>query len=138
MNPKARIFTVVPPIAIAYLLWIFRPAQWDALHIVWMVLTIFGIGLLTLARYQLGNAFSLTPQATTLVTTGLYSKIRNPVYFFGAIGIAGFILYIGQPRWLLLFLILIPMQIFRARQEALVLEAKFGDQYRAWRRQTWF
>lgn len=138
MNRKARLFTIVPPFAIAYVLWVFRPPQWDATHVAGMALTVFGIGLLTLARYQLGNAFSITPQATTLVTTGLYSRIRNPVYFFGAIGIAGFILYLGRPRVLLIFLILIPMQIFRAHQEALVLEAKFGDQYRSWRKQTWF
>ncbi|HEU5450996.1 MAG TPA: isoprenylcysteine carboxylmethyltransferase family protein [Terriglobales bacterium] len=138
MNRQARFFTVVPPVAIAYLLWVFRPAAWDVMHIAGLVFTIFGIGLLTLARYQLGNSFSVTPQARVLVTTGLYSRIRNPVYVFGAIGIAGFILYLGRPRVLLIFLILIPMQIYRAHQEALVLEAKFGDHYRAWRRQTWF
>lgn len=138
MNPKARSFLIIPPIALAFLAWTFRPATWDAMRIAGLVLAIFGIGLLSLARYQLGNSFSVTPQATALVTTGLYSRIRNPVYVFSAIGIAGIVLYLGRPMLLLLFLLLIPMQIVRARAEARVLEAKFGDQYRAWRRQTWF
>jgi protein-S-isoprenylcysteine O-methyltransferase Ste14 len=30
------------------------------------------------------------------------------------------------------------MQIMRARKESQVLEAKFGDEYRAYRAQTWF
>ena len=33
---------------------------------------------------------------------------------------------------------LIVAQIFRARQESHVLEAKFGDEYREYRKQTWF
>jgi protein-S-isoprenylcysteine O-methyltransferase Ste14 len=34
--------------------------------------------------------------------------------------------------------IIIPLQIFRARREAAVLEAKFGDEYREYRKRTWF
>jgi protein-S-isoprenylcysteine O-methyltransferase Ste14 len=30
------------------------------------------------------------------------------------------------------------MQIVRARREAAVLEAAFGEEYRRYRRQTWF
>jgi protein-S-isoprenylcysteine O-methyltransferase Ste14 len=73
-----------------------------------------------------------------LVTHGLYSKIRNPVYVFGAVGLAGVALYIQRPRLLLWFLVLIPIQIARARAEARVLETRFGDDYRRWRQQTWF
>src|SRR5262245_19623777 len=36
-----------------------------------------------LARVQLGSAFSLRAEARRLVTTGLYSRIRHPVYVFG-------------------------------------------------------
>jgi protein-S-isoprenylcysteine O-methyltransferase Ste14 len=34
--------------------------------------------------------------------------------------------------------VLIPVQIIRARREAAVLEAKFGDAYREYRKRTWF
>jgi protein-S-isoprenylcysteine O-methyltransferase Ste14 len=38
-----------------------------------------------LARLELGSAFSLGAKANQLVTTGLYSRIRHPLYFFGTI-----------------------------------------------------
>jgi protein-S-isoprenylcysteine O-methyltransferase Ste14 len=35
---------------------------------------------LIMARVQLGTSFAVSPQAKELVTRGLYSKIRHPVY----------------------------------------------------------
>lgn len=52
--------------------------------------------------------------------------------------IAGLILAIGRPWWLLILLVLAPMQMVRARKEARVLEEKFGEEYREYRRRTWF
>jgi protein-S-isoprenylcysteine O-methyltransferase Ste14 len=48
------------------------------------------------------------------------------------------ILMVGRPRLLVILVVLIPMQIIRARREAAVLEAKFGDAYREYRQRTWF
>lgn len=90
------------------------------------------------SRLQLGASFSVKPQAKGLVTRGIYSRIRNPIYTFGMLWIAGLILVVGHPLWLLILLVLIPMQIVRARREARVLEEKFGQEYRAYRRHTWF
>ena len=92
----------------------------------------------TIARFQLGRSFTVSAQATQLVNRGLYSKIRNPVYVFGSCVIAGLILFLGRPLWLLVFVIIIPLQIWRAGKEAQVLEASFGDAYRAYRTSTWF
>ena len=72
------------------------------------------------------------------VTTGIYSKIRNPIYTFGSCVLAGLILALGRPVWLLVFILVIPLQIWRAQVEARVLEAKFGEQYRNYRVGTWF
>lgn len=44
---------------------------------------------------------------------------------------------IHRTLWFLL-LVMIPLRIVRARQEARVLEATFGDAYREYRRRTWF
>jgi protein-S-isoprenylcysteine O-methyltransferase Ste14 len=76
--------------------------------------------------------------ATRLVTTGLYARIRNPIYTFGCFFFLGLAMFI--PAWwlLLLLIVVIPLQIARARREAAVLEATFGDEYRQYRRQTWF
>ena len=94
--------------------------------------------LWAVARLQLGESFSVRPKAKQLVTHGLYSRIRNPVYVFSALWLIGFALATGKPWWFLFLLVLVPMQVIRARKEAKVLEAKFGEVYREYRRGTWF
>jgi protein-S-isoprenylcysteine O-methyltransferase Ste14 len=96
------------------------------------------MALAFLAQYQLGKSFSITPQARALVTHGLYSRIRNPKYVFGLLGLLGIILYSQRLQWLWVFVLLVPLQVFRARKEAGVLSAKFGEAYLEYRRKTWF
>jgi len=103
-----------------------------------LVLGLIGLGGVVLARYTLGRSFSVVPKATALVTTGIYSRIRNPIYISGMVCVLGMVLLAGRPELLGIFLVIIPMQIIRARREAAVLEAKFGDAYREYRKQTWF
>lgn len=101
-------------------------------------LSLVGLGGVMLARYTLGRSFSIRAKATELVTSGIYSRIRNPIYVFGMIFFAGEVLIIRLPVLLLLLVIIVPMQIVRARREARVLEDKFGDAYRRYREATWF
>jgi protein-S-isoprenylcysteine O-methyltransferase Ste14 len=137
VKPSAVIFIILPICVIAWIAVTLARPPWPALRIVGAVIAITGLALMTLARIQLGNAFSITAQANMLVTHGLYSKIRNPVYVFGMVAGAGVFLYIQRPWLLLLLLVVIPVQIGRARAESRVLEARFGDDYRRWRQQTW-
>lgn len=94
--------------------------------------------LLLVARYQLGRAFSVRAKASELVTTGLYSRIRNPIYVFSSLTLLGLLIYAGRPWWLLFFAVLIPLQVVRGRKEARVLEEKFGPAYLEYKRSTWF
>ena len=110
---------------------------WTAMRIAGVSIGISCFLLLALARIQLGRAFSVKAKATTLVTTGLYSRIRNPIYVFGGLGIAGFMLWANQP-WLLLIFVLAPIQVWRSRVEARVLEEKFGAEYVEYKKKTWF
>ncbi|HWF40317.1 MAG TPA: isoprenylcysteine carboxylmethyltransferase family protein [Candidatus Acidoferrales bacterium] len=103
-----------------------------------LALAIAAFFLWATARVQLGKSFSVSPQAKALVTQGIYSRIRNPIYTFGLLWIVGLILAVGHPEWLAILLVLIPMQIVRARKEARVLEEKFGEEYPAYRARTWF
>jgi protein-S-isoprenylcysteine O-methyltransferase Ste14 len=103
-----------------------------------LVLGLIGLAGVILSRYTLGKSFSVAPKATALVTTGIYSRIRNPIYISGEIFLLGLILIVWRPKLLIVGLVLIPVQVIRARREAAVLEEKFGDAYRAYRGCTWF
>jgi len=103
-----------------------------------LLLGLIGFAGVIVARYTLGRSFSIAPKATALLTTGIYSRIRNPIYVSGEIFLIGMVLMIGKIQLLVILLLLIPIQILRARREAAVLEAKFGDTYREYRKHTWF
>lgn len=87
---------------------------------------------------QLGASFSVAAKAKKLVTTGLYAKIRNPIYVFSAMFLVG--LVIVSERWLLLvpIAVLVPVQMVRVRKEEAVLEAAFGEEYVRYKAGTWF
>jgi protein-S-isoprenylcysteine O-methyltransferase Ste14 len=134
------IFTAAQVIAIAALLWLVYsfPGPWDLQRVIGSALMVVGIAGIVTARYQLGKSFAMRAKAYELVTHGIYSKIRNPIYVSGAVMLAGFILVLHRPMLWLVLLALIIMQTLRARREAQVLEAAFGDAYREYRRKTWF
>jgi protein-S-isoprenylcysteine O-methyltransferase Ste14 len=103
-----------------------------------LILALIGLGVTIAARYTLGRSFSWIPKATGVVSGGIYSRIRNPIYVSGTILVVGVALVMGRAKLLAILLVLIPVQIIRARREAAVLEAKFGDEYREYRKRTWF
>ena len=138
MDRGALFVTVVPPIAIGLIVYDTAGPPWDAMRVAGLGLLAFGLMMLSIARFQLGNSFSVTPQARKLVTRGIYSRIRHPVYVFGAITFLGLILYFRKPIFLVALALVIVAQILRARQEERVLEAAFGDEYRHYRQSTWF
>ena len=103
-------------------------------------LTLAAVGLIgiSIARVNLGNSFSIAPEARRLVTHGVYAYLRHPVYVFGILLIAGFALYIPFLPLLLILIFILPMQVIRVREEERVLEEAFGDEYREYKRRTWF
>lgn len=123
---------------VGVLAWWATESPWTSLRTASLIVGIPGFIGLVLARIELGRSFSVRAQATALVTTGIYSRIRNPIYVFGSMFMAGIMLFFGKPWLLLLFVVLAPMQIRRAREEARVLHAAFGEEYERYRAQTWF
>ncbi|MGA8764883.1 MAG: methyltransferase [Candidatus Sulfotelmatobacter sp.] len=122
----------------ALLWWIFsRPGPWSLQQEIGAALVVAGAAGIALARYQLGKSFSLKAEARQLITHGLYSKIRNPIYVFGTLLFAGIVLFVQKPILWLVVVAVIIVQIIRARREARVLEATFGDAYREYERKTW-
>jgi protein-S-isoprenylcysteine O-methyltransferase Ste14 len=120
--------------------WIFHsvPEPYGLPRLIGLVVAFIGLAGVILSRYTLGRSFSIAPKATALVTSGIYSRIRNPIYISGMIFLIGVVLIVERLKLLAVLLVLIPMQIIRARREAAVLEKKFGDAYREYRKRTWF
>jgi protein-S-isoprenylcysteine O-methyltransferase Ste14 len=122
------------------LLWILArwDTPWNGQRIIGTALVVVGMGLVGLSRQQLGRSFAIRAEARELVTHGLYSKIRNPVYVFGLVMFTGVVLVIQAPVLWVALVVMIIGQTIRARREARVLEAAFGEAYREYRRKTWF
>jgi protein-S-isoprenylcysteine O-methyltransferase Ste14 len=117
-------FTGFQVVATVGLLWflITWTGPWNAARYLGTVLVVVGLSFIGVARYQLGRWFSVRAEAHKLVTTGLYSKIRNPIYVFGMVMITGMILILGRPEGWLVLIAAVIGQTIRARREARVLE----------------
>jgi len=142
-SASMRVYAPAVVIAsVVLLLYLFVPGvkeePWTASRIAGAFLTVFGYVLVITARVQLGTSFSVRPEARELVTHGLYSRIRNPMYVFLDVLLFGLVLVL-RIYWL--FLILAGLAIsqgLQARREAKLLQEKFGQAYLDYRNQTWF
>jgi protein-S-isoprenylcysteine O-methyltransferase Ste14 len=135
----------MPSIAIplvVLLLYLFVPGlreqPWTALRISGAVLALIAYGLVTTARIQLGDSFTVRPRATELVTHGFYARIRNPMYVFMDLMVLGLILALRGYWFLVILGVLMVLQTRQARRESKVLQEKFGRTYLEYRKQTWF
>ena len=74
-----------------------------------LCLSLLCAALWFVARWQLGEAFSVTAQAHQLVTQGLYSKIRHPIYVFGTLAFLFVVLALQGWPALTIWAIVIPI-----------------------------
>jgi protein-S-isoprenylcysteine O-methyltransferase Ste14 len=123
---------------IAMLLALTPDMVWSTARIVGAVIVGVSFPLFVLARWQLGSSFSIKAKAGALVTTGLYSRIRNPIYLFGGLVVVGLSLFVAVWGPLVVAAVILPLQIYRARKEEQVLASAFGDEYRRYKSKTWF
>lgn len=103
-----------------------------------LALSVVCFVLWVVARLQLGASFSVGAQAHELVVTGLYAKVRNPIYVFGTGAFLLVLLALNGWQALVIWAVLVPVQVVRARREEQVLAQAFGAQYVAYRASTWF
>jgi protein-S-isoprenylcysteine O-methyltransferase Ste14 len=137
---QQQAFAAAQMVALGVLAWLLvtLPTPWNGERYTGTGLALIGVTFIVIARYQLGKSFAIRAEAHELVTRGLYSKIRNPIYVFGTVTVAGVILVLQNPLLWILLVALVIVQTIRARREARVLESTFGDAYREYRRKTWF
>lgn len=105
-----------------------------------------GIVLMTLgycgwiaARIALGTFFTVRPRANGLVKTGIYSKIRNPIYVFSMIYFIGLGLHEDIPfPWIVLAVAVVAVvQMKRSAAEAAVLRQHYKEEYNQYENNVW-
>lgn len=90
------------------------------------------------ATITLGKSFSLVPKATELIQSGIYSKIRHPIYLGFSMTWIGGALLTKSRLIVVLAICAVLSSVMRALLEEKKLVKTFGEKYMAYKKQTWF
>ena len=99
-----------------------------------LALLIVGLGLSIGALVQLKGVENINH----LVTTGLFSRIRHPMYAGFILWIFGWAIYHGALLSLIVGFVGIGNILYWRRLEEAELELRYGENYRRYRKETWF
>ncbi|MCF8723242.1 protein-S-isoprenylcysteine O-methyltransferase Ste14 [Nitrospina gracilis] len=146
MSPvKSLVFTIaIPSVYLGALLvaWLGpKHFGFGVRPLVYAGLTVGLSGLLfwIVAMVQLGKSLAVLPGGDRLVSRGVYRCVRHPVYWGIVLTFFGLFLAVGSVQGMVyLFVVVVPLNIVRARQEERAMQKKFGEAYTRYRRQTWF
>lgn len=108
----------------------------------WVGVVAVGVGcvLRMWPVFVLGNRFSglvAIQPGHTLVTTGIYSRIRNPSYLGMLVALVGWVLAFRSGVGLVLAALILPPLAARMRAEETLLRSQFGAEYEAYYGRTW-
>jgi protein-S-isoprenylcysteine O-methyltransferase Ste14 len=104
-----------------------------------LTITILGLGLAVWARIHLGKNWSSRPGIKvghTLVRTGPYRFVRNPIYTGLLVGYTGTAISIGALWALLLVLLVLAVFLGKIRGEEKYLLEEFGEAYAQYRKEV--
>ena len=133
-RPLARYETLMPNLSAAiggfgiYLFGVLNPAATPLLGVyIPLVLLAAGVAIVLWSLCYLRRAFSVVPQARTVVENGPYRYVRHPMYVGNMLTIAGLGLIVSTPSGLLLCLICLVFQVARARYEDRLMASTFNE-----------
>ncbi len=112
----------------------FRLAIPDVLRWMGLGLFIMGSGLAIGAFFQLRGVENITH----LATTGVFAKLRHPMYTGFILWILGWAIYHGAGVSLIFGFVGIGNILYWRRLEEETLELRYGEEYRRYRQRTWF
>ena len=98
-----------------------------------------GMSVWILGMFFLGKSLAVLPGTDALKTGGIYKFFRHPIYvginltLFGLLSASGSVF-----GMVYMAVVVIPLNIYRAREEEKALLEKFGDRYLAYRKKTFF
>ena len=138
LNVLVPLFYLLP-LLVVY----FSPKNFGFGHREWvhagLAVGVAGVLLWILAMAHLGKSLRVLPGAETLVTRGVYRFLRHPIYWGIFLTLGGLFLACGSVFGMIyLFVVVLPLNVFRARLEDAALEKQFGESYRSWKQTTWF
>ena len=125
------------PLVFAYL----RPKNFGFgfRELVYAGLSVGAVGVLLwmAAMWSLGSSLAVLPGTDKLVTKGLYRIFRHPVYIGIVLTLSGLFVACGSsPCLIYVLVVVIPLNIFRARAEEEVLLEQLGPAYQQYRDST--
>jgi protein-S-isoprenylcysteine O-methyltransferase Ste14 len=143
VNPKSRlVFAVI--FTVMCLLWVswfslcpldpFRFALPSIIQVMALGVVIVGLGLAIGGVLQLRGLENIS----RLVTTGLYSKLRHPIYTGFILWILGWSVYHGAVVSLIVGCVGIGDILYWRRLEEMNLESQYREVYFKYRQGTWF
>ena len=98
-----------------------------------------GVVLWVLSMLTLGTSLAVLPGTDRLVTRGVYRYMRHPIYVGIILTLSGLFLACGSGICLVyVFMVVIPLNIFRARVEEKILHQQLGDAYQQYCAKTFF
>lgn len=99
-------------------------ALWDSVS---TLLVLVGTIMSILVIFDLGRSLSVMPEARKLVTSGLYRRVRHPLYLAAEIGVLGIFLQFRSWQGLLILAVHFYFQIRRMDWEEGILARAFPE-----------
>ncbi len=98
-----------------------------------------GLGIWISGMVSLGKSLAVLPGTDALKTGGVYKFFRHPIYVGINLTLFGLLSACGSVFGMVyLALVVIPLNVYRAREEEKALLKKFGDSYLDYRKTTLF
>ena len=98
-----------------------------------------GVLLWIAAMWSLGSSLAVLPGTEKLVTKGLYRIFRHPIYMGIVLTLTGLFVACGSvPSLIYLLVVVMPLNIFRAKAEEKFLLEQLGSAYQQYIGSTFF
>ena len=109
------------------------PGIWNLVGLLPVALGIVGLVWIAVAAFARTPQRVLSPQPAFLLTSGPYAYSRNPMYVAELALWFGWAVFHGSLGVLIGFMIFLTVLVPGVRYEERLLDARFGDAYRAYR-----
>ncbi len=110
--------------------------SFSAAYFISAIICIIALIIWWAGKIELGQSFAWLPKAKKLVTTGIYSWIRHPIYIGICLMLVSWSFLLNYMPLYIFTLLTIIFSVLRARAEEEVLLKKFGKDYLNYRRKT--